>query len=112
MKMIVASVRTTKFPDLRDELLQSGNASITVYPVHSCQQQLPAMQYGGTSVETNLVSKMRVEIAVNDDHVAGVIDTIRSIASSGIDEEGIIAVYDLDQCICIRTGEQGPEALQ
>jgi nitrogen regulatory protein PII len=110
MKMIVSTIRTSKFPDLKHILLQTGNTAFTVYPVSSCYRHASS-HTSGTDNETAMISKMRIEIAAQDEQTAGIIDIIRSTAGIHSDNNDAIAVYDLAQCIRISTGEQGTAAL-
>ena len=61
--------------------------------------------------EVNLVKKVRLEIAVNDAYVKATIEGIIAGARSGEIGDGKIFVIALDQCIRIRTGETGSEAI-
>jgi nitrogen regulatory protein P-II 2 len=112
MKMIAATIRPSKFPDVKDALLKSHFNRMTVFNVTGCAKwENSSGNYGGSSAEANLVGKVRIEIACNDDKVQSIIDVIRLAASSGNSGDGVIVVSDIQQCFRIRTGEQGPEAL-
>ena len=67
--------------------------------------------YRGAAKEVNLLSKLRIEIAVNEDHLQDTIDAITGAARSGKIGDGKIFVLDLGQCIRIRTGETGEDAI-
>jgi nitrogen regulatory protein PII len=58
-----------------------------------------------------MVSKMRIEIAVEDEQVEAIIALFKTIPGTKNDHNDTIAIYDLDQCIRIRTGEEGASAL-
>jgi nitrogen regulatory protein P-II 1 len=109
MKMIAATIRPAKFPDVKDALLKEHLNRITVFNVNGCE--LWSNSWGSSSDEANLVGKVRLEIACNDDKVAPIVEIIRTIAHTGNIGDGIIVVSDIEQCFRIRTGEQGPEAL-
>jgi nitrogen regulatory protein P-II 1 len=112
MKMIAATIRPSKFPDVKDALLKAHFNRMTVFNVNGCaKSECSSGNYGGNSAEANLVGKVRIEIACNDDTVQSIIDVIRSAASTGSSGDGIIIVSDIRQCFRIRTGEEGPEAL-
>ena len=61
--------------------------------------------------EVNLLKKLRIEIAVNDSYVQGVIDAVTSGARTGNIGDGKIFVLDLGECVRIRTGETGEDAV-
>ena len=67
--------------------------------------------YRGADIEVNLLKKVRIEIAVNDEFVGATTDAIIKGARSGNIGDGKIFVLDLPECIRIRTGEKGPEAV-
>jgi nitrogen regulatory protein P-II 1 len=62
-------------------------------------------------VEVNLLKKIRLEIAVNDDFVQPTIDAIVKGARTGNIGDGKIFVLPLERCIRIRTGEEGNDAI-
>ena len=67
--------------------------------------------YRGTVVEVNLLKKVRVEVAVNDDFAQSTIEAITGAARTGKIGDGKIFVISLDDCIRIRTGETGNDAI-
>jgi nitrogen regulatory protein P-II 1 len=67
--------------------------------------------YRGVDVEVNLLKKVRLEIAVNEDFVDKTIDAVVKGARTGQIGDGKIFVLDLNQCIRIRTGERGSAAI-
>lgn len=112
MKMISATIRPSKFSDVKDALLKAHFNRMTVFNVSGCTKwENDPGNYGGSSAEASLVGKVRVEIACNDDKVRDIIDVIRSASSDGSGVDGIIIVSDIQQCFRIRTGEEGPDAL-
>jgi nitrogen regulatory protein P-II 1 len=112
MKMIAATIRPSKFPDVKDALLKAHLNRMTVFNVSGCAKwENDSSNYGGSSAEASLVGKVRLEIACNDDKVQSIIDVIRQAASEGSIGDGVIIVSEILQCFRIRTGEEGPEAL-
>jgi nitrogen regulatory protein P-II 1 len=112
MKMIAATIRPSKFPDVKDALLKEHFSRMTVFNVNGLtKSECSSGNYGGSSAETNLVGKVRLEIACNDDKVRSIVEVIRLAAISGSNGDGVIVVSDIQQCFRIRTGEEGPEAL-
>ncbi len=67
--------------------------------------------YRGVDIEVNLLKKVRLEIAVNDEFVKPTIDGIIKGARTGNIGDGKIFVLDLPDCIRIRTGERGGDAI-
>jgi nitrogen regulatory protein P-II 1 len=67
--------------------------------------------YRGVNQEVNLLKKVRLEIAVNDDFVERTIEAIVQGAKTGEMGDGKIFVLDLPQCIRIRTLERGSKAI-
>lgn len=112
MKMIVAIVQPTKLPDVKKELFEADVRKMTVTNVIGCGQQAGYTEsYRGSVIEVNLLKKIRLEIAVNDDFVKPTLDAIIKGARTGNIGDGKIFVLDLPQCIRIRTGEEGSEAI-
>ena len=68
--------------------------------------------YRGVAHEIKLLNKVRLEIAVNDEFVDAVIESITTVAKKDGDKgRGKIFVLPIDECIRIRTGETGTEAI-
>jgi nitrogen regulatory protein P-II 1 len=67
--------------------------------------------YRGADIEVNLLKKVRMEVAVNAEFVDSTIEAIISGARTGNIGDGKIFVMDLEECIRIRTGEKGQEAI-
>ncbi|MBN1600006.1 MAG: P-II family nitrogen regulator [Chitinispirillaceae bacterium] len=112
MKMIIAIIQPTKLPDVKKALFEANVGKMTVTNVIGCGQQGGYTEsYRGNVIEINLIKKVRIEIAVNDNFVKPTFDAIIKGARSGKIGDGKIFVLDLPQCIRIRTGEEGPEAI-
>lgn len=112
MKMIVAIIQPTKLPDVKKALFEADVRKMTVTNVIGCGQQGGYTEsYRGNVIEVNLIKKVRLEIAVNEDFVKPTIDAIIKGARSGKIGDGKIFVVELPQCIRIRTGEEGSEAI-
>ena len=85
---------------------------MTVHRVRGCGQQRGYSEsYRGKVYKVNLLEKVKLEIAVNEDFVQPTIDAIIQGARSGNIGDGKIFVTDLQRCIRIRTGEEGHEAI-
>ena len=75
------------------------------------QQKGYVTEYRGAIQEVNLLKKVRLAIAVNDDFVEKTVEGIIEGARTGNIGDGKIFVVPMDECIRIRTGERGPEAI-
>ena len=112
MKLIVAMVQPHKLPDVKKALYDADVFKMTVSNALGAGQQKGFTEtYRGVIHEVNLLKKVRLEIAVNDDFVQPTIDAVIKGARSGKIGDGKIFVLDLPECIRIRTGEKGSEAI-
>jgi nitrogen regulatory protein P-II 2 len=112
MKLITALIRPEKLPDVKAALFDAKVFKMTVSNVIGCGQQMGyTEQYRGAVTEVNLLKKVRLDIAVNEDFVQPTIEAIIKSARTGNIGDGKIFVTDLLQCIRIRTGETGREAI-
>jgi len=112
MKLIIAMVQPHKLPDVKQELYKSEIYKMTVTNVLGAGQQMGYTEtYRGVLSEVNLLKKIRLEIAVNEEFVEPTIDAIIRGAHTGKIGDGKIFVLDLGRCIRIRTGEEGEEAI-
>ena len=77
-----------------------------------CGQQLGYTEnYRGAKSEINLIKKVELQIAVNDDFVKPTVDAIIGAARTGTIGDGKIFILDRPECIRIRTGERGHDAI-
>ena len=112
MKLIVAMIQPHKLPDVKEALYKSKVYKMTVSNVLGCGQQKGFTEtYRGVIHEVNLLKKIRLEIAVNDNFVETTINAIIEGAKTGNIGDGKILVLDLPECIRIRTGERGSLAI-
>lgn len=112
MKLIIAMIQPHKLPDVKQALFDAGVHKMTVTNALGCGQQKGFTEtYRGVIHEVNLLKKVKLEIAVNDDYVKPTIDAITKGARTGNIGDGKIFVLDLGECIRIRTGETGAEAI-
>jgi len=112
MKLIVAIIRPEKLEAVQDALGNKEIFLMTVTDVRGCGRQRGFTEnYRGNQVVIRLLSKVKLEIGVNDDYVAPAIEAIKSAAFSGKIGDGKIFVLDLEQAIRIRTGEEGSVAI-
>jgi len=112
MKLIIAYIQPEKLGDVKQELFKSEVTKMSVTNALGCGQQGGYHEsYRGVAIEVNLLKKVRMEIAVNEDYVDRTVDAIVKGAYSGEIGDGKIFVIDLPECIRIRTGERGGAAI-
>lgn len=112
MKLIVAYIKPQKLQDVKKSLFEKEIYKMSVTNALGCGQQGGyTKSYRGTETEVNLLKKIRIEIAVNDEFLEPTIEAICSVAKTGEIGDGKIFVQNLEQCIRIRTGEEGDEAI-
>lgn len=112
MKLIVALIQPHKLEDVKKELFDAEIYKMTVSSALGCGQQKGFTEtYRGVITEVNLLKKTRLEIAVNEEFVKPTIEAIIKGARTGNIGDGKIFVMDLGQCIRIRTGDNGKDAI-
>ena len=112
MKLVIAIIQPHKLEDVLQELDKAEIYLKTVSNVLGCGRQKGITQiYRGRKETGNLLKKVRLEIAVNEKYVEPAISAITKGAKTGSIGDGKIFVVDLEQCVRIRTGERGGEAI-
>lgn len=114
MKLIIAIIRSNKLDQVRECLVEKGIERITVSRVSGHGRHAKEELYRGKLIVPGLTPKIRIEIAVNDDFVETAIAAILKSANGGGDGiigDGKIFITPLDECIRIRTGERGSDAI-
>jgi len=111
MKMITAIIRENKLDEVREALIENEITRITVVRVSGHGQQVTEDIYRGAKVIPNLIPKVKIEIAVNDEFVKITVDSIIKAARSGELGDGKIFITPLEECIRIRTNEKGSKAI-
>ncbi|MBD3245843.1 MAG: transcriptional regulator [Candidatus Omnitrophica bacterium] len=112
MKLIVAMIQPHKLPDVKKALFEAEVHKMTVTNAVGCGQQKGYTEtYRGVITEVNLLKKVRLEIGVNEEFVEPTVKAIIKGARTGGIGDGKIFVLDLPECIRIRTGERGNEAI-
>ena len=112
MKMIAAVIKHFKLDDVRKSLTEIGVHGMTAIEVKGFGRQKGHMEvYRGVEYEVQFLPKIKIEVAVPDDRLDEVLNTIESSAKTGEIGDGKIFVYDLKEVIRIRTGEKGEEAI-
>lgn len=112
MKLIIAIIQPDKLEEVKDELYKAEVNLITVSEVlgHGRQKGVTEI-YRGTRETGNLLRKIRLEIAVNENFVEPTVKAIIKGAKTGEIGDGKIFILDLSECIRIRTGETGGVAI-
>ena len=112
MKLIIAMIQPHKLTDVKKALFEANVHKMTVTNALGCGQQKGFTEtYRGVISEVNLLKKIQLEIAVNEDFVEPTINAIIKGARTGAIGDGKILVQDLLECVRIRTGERGGEAI-
>jgi len=112
MKLITAYIKPQRLNAVKQALYEEEVYKMSVTTALGCGQQRGYQEtYRGADIEVNLLKKVRIEIAVNDNYVERTIEAISRGASTGQIGDGKIFVTALEQCIRIRTSETGEEAI-
>lgn len=116
MKLIIAIIREKQLDMVREALIAAEITRITVSRVSGHGQQRQEELYRGQTIIPNLIPKVKIEIAVNDEFVDITVDTIIKSARTkdGVEGEvgdGKIFIVPLEECIRIRTGDKGGKAI-
>ena len=112
MKLIIAYIQPEKLNDVKQALYEREIFKISVTNALGCGQQKGYHEsYRGIDIEVNLLKKIRLEIAVNEDYLKQTVEAIIAGARTGEIGDGKIVVVDLEDCIRIRTGETGGSAI-
>ncbi len=112
MKIVVAFIQPHKLSDVKQALYKAEVHKMSVTNALGCGEQKGYSEsYRGVPFEVNLLKKVRLEIAINEEFVDKTVEAIIEGARTGEIGDGKIFVMDLGQCIRIRTGEVGKKAI-
>jgi len=112
MKLIIAIVKPDRLEAVKQELYKVDVNLLTVNEVLGHGRQMGVTEvYRGVKEMGNLLRKVQLEIAVNEDFVEPTIKAIIKGAQTGNIGDGKIFVLDLAECIRIRTEERGGTAI-
>ncbi len=112
VKFIIAIIKPFKLDEVREALGGIGVEGMTVSEVKGFGRQKGQTEiYRGAEYTTNMLPKVKLEIAVNDALAPKVIETIQEVAGTGNIGDGKIFAFDLADATRIRTGETGETAL-
>ena len=112
MKLVSAIIKPFKLDDVRQGLSEIGVQGMTVTETKGFGRQKGHTElYRGAEYVIDFLPKIKIEVAVNDDQLNAVIESISKSANTNKIGDGKIFIYDLEQVIRIRTGEIGSEAI-
>jgi nitrogen regulatory protein P-II 2 len=112
MKFIIAVIKPFKLDEVREALGAIGVAGMTVSEVKGFGRQKGQTEvYRGAEYSTNMLPKVKIEIAASDEVAEQVVETIQQTANTEAIGDGKIFVLDLASATRIRTGESGETAL-
>ena len=112
MKLITAYIQPHKLKDVKQALYKAQVYKMSVTNAMGCGEQHGYEEsYRGIKFEVNLLKKVRLEIAVNQDFAEQAVNAIVEGARTGEIGDGKIFVLDLAECVRIRTGDRGKKAI-
>ena len=113
MKLIIAIIQPEELPEIKEELIKRKIYKFTVTNAKGQGKEIPVREvYRGLSHEVTLLNKIRLEIALNDEFVNDAVIAITSVAKKDGDKgRGKIFILPIEECIRIRSGETGSEAI-
>ena len=112
MKLVIAYIQPEKLNSVKQELYKRQIYKISATNSLGCGQQMGYTEvYRGVDIEVNLLKKVRIEIAVNEDFLKPTIDGIIAGARTGEIGDGKIFVMPIEECIRIRNGDTGHKAI-
>ncbi|WP_114392313.1 P-II family nitrogen regulator [Oleisolibacter albus] len=112
MKLVMAIIKPFKLDEVREALTALGIQGLTVSEVKGFGRQKGQTEiYRGAEYSVSFLPKVKVEVAVADEQVDGVVEAIQKAANTGRIGDGKIFVLDVVQAVRIRTGEQNADAL-
>lgn len=112
MQLIVAIIKPFKMDEVKEALGQVGVAGMTVTEVKGFGRQKGHTElYRGSEYVVDFLPKIKLEILAEDSKIDTIVDTISKAAKTDKIGDGKIFVQKVEECIRIRTGERGNEAI-
>lgn len=112
MKKIEAIIKPFKLDDVKESLSNFGVKGLTVSEVKGFGRQRGHREvYRGAEYQVDFVSKIKIEVVMEDDMVAEVVKLIRDKAKTDQIGDGKIFIIPVEDAIRIRTGETGKDAI-
>ena len=113
MKLVTAIIKPFKMDDVRAALSEIGVQGVTVTEVKGFGRQRGHTElYRGAEYVVDFLPKLKLEIAVSEDHVEAIVEAIMTSASTGKIGDGKIFVTPVEEAYRIRTGESGGQTLK
>lgn len=112
MKFVTAIIKPYKLNEVREALTTIGVSGVTVTEVKGFGRQKGHTEiYRGAEYVVEFLPKVKIEVAIADEQLDKVLDSIQKAANTGKIGDGKIFVFDLEQILRIRTGETGTDAI-
>ena len=112
MKLVKAVIKPFKLEEVKEALAEIGIEGMTVTEVKGFGRQKGHTEiYRGSEYTVDFLPKVKIEIGVADDLTDKVVDAIVGAAQTGKIGDGKIFILPMEECVRIRTGEKGDEAL-
>ncbi|KAB7652157.1 P-II family nitrogen regulator [Sutterella faecalis] len=112
MKLVTIIIKPFKLDDVREALSDAGVHGLTVTEVKGFGRQRGHTElYRGAEYVVDFLPKTRIDVAVTEDMLDDVIETVIQAARTGKVGDGKIFVTPLEQVVRIRTGETGEAAI-
>ncbi len=112
MKLITAILKPFKLDDVKDALQAAGVTGMTVSEASGFGRQRGHTEvYRGAEYTVDLVPKVRLEVLVDDNDAAAIVDVIVKAASTGSIGDGKVWTTPVDSIVSVRTGERGTDAI-
>ncbi|MFN3191650.1 MAG: P-II family nitrogen regulator [Aureliella sp.] len=114
MKLIIAIVQPSRLEAVKQALTEVEVFRLTVVDCQGFGRQRGQLSSRTPDVKTNLLRKVQLQIAVNDEFVEPTVEAVLAAAKTGDKGQigdGKVFVLPMDDCIRIRTGERGPDAI-
>lgn len=112
MKLIIAAIKPFKLEEVREALTTVGVTGMMVSEIKGFGAQSGHTEiYRGAEYAVNFLPKIKLEIVVNDDLAADVVETISKAAHTGKIGDGKIFTLDVADAMRVRTGETGADAV-
>jgi len=104
--------RPNKLEELKEALNEIGVQGMTVSQVYGCDLQKGHKEvYRGREYSINLVPKVKIETVICEVPVQAVLDAAQKVLKTGEPGDGKIFIYDIENAVRIRTGEEGDKAI-
>ena len=112
MKLITAILKPFKLDEVKDALQAAGITGMTVSEASGFGRQRGHTEvYRGAEYTVDLVPKVRLEVLVDDNDAAAIVDVIVKAASTGSIGDGKVWTTPVDSIVRVRTGERGTDAI-